>query len=74
MQHLWSSLSSSSVLLFGLKASPGAPFILGMNERATLVPPSNPALDSERPTLPPPSDDAQFELEIDCMFEADGTQ
>lgn len=47
-----------------------------MSNAVTLVPPTYPELteelylwlDSDRETLPPPSDDAQFELELETML------
>ncbi len=46
-----------------------------MSNAVTLVPPTYPELESEvyrwleeRETMPPPSDDAQFELELETML------
>lgn len=46
-----------------------------MSNAVTLVPPTYPELESEvylwledRKTLPPPSDDVQFELELETML------
>ena len=47
-----------------------------MSNAVTLVPPTYPELESEvymwledRKTLPPPSDDVQFELEVQSLLE-----
>jgi len=48
-----------------------------MNNAVTLVPPTYPELaeevylwlDSDRETMPPPSDDVQFELKVQSLLE-----